>query len=227
MTLDRQALREELDNYFSLGQASLLRSKSDTPFEIIPVTLDLTTARAANDPFIVNFPFKSIYVSSASDTSTSVNCQVDTSDSYQGVFPLGNKDSMTFPFPRAKANLSWSAQAGKSITIIFFVTGEFKSGTVQSQLIGAGVASTFIPKTAVLVAAAASTPLIAANTSRTKITFQNLGPDEVYISGSVAATVIAGYALAPSTSVTITSNTSAFCAIAAAADSTVKIIEES
>jgi hypothetical protein len=108
------------------------------PFNCQSITLDLTTAKLSTSPMKIAFPFTSIFVASATDTTVNVKMQLFGQDSMNSVFSMSKNDSFTMPFPVPEAYLSWPAQAGKSITIVFFVSGEFRPGS-QISVINGGV----------------------------------------------------------------------------------------
>lgn len=96
------------------------------------LTIDLSVAKLPGDPFRVGFPFKSIYVISATDPSTTVNMRLGTRDSSEDSFPLAQESTFELPFPVKEAYIDWTAQAGKTITILFSIKGTFKSNKIAS-----------------------------------------------------------------------------------------------
>jgi hypothetical protein len=117
-------------------------------------------------------PFKSVYVAAATDGNTSINLIAGAQDanSYQsgnvGSVPLSLKDSYISGRVKAQGLLIWTNQPGKSITLVFSLDGEVRSGS-QTITISGGV-------TVSDGSSVNSTPLGAAGTS-----------------GSLAATAVA------------------------------------
>jgi len=158
-----------------VDSASIFEGNTARPFEIQGVTLDLSTAKDPSDPFKINFPFKSIYISTATDTGVSVNFRPNSRDSFQTSVPLSLKDSHIFTKPISGGFLDWSAQSGKTITILFFLSSEFRSGsqisvTSGGLVINEGTSVTTSPLTLV---AATSTQVVAADTTRKNLVVQN------------------------------------------------------
>ena len=158
-----------------LKKASVFISTTQKPFGVQSITLDLSTARLQTQAFRVGFPFKSVYVSSATDVLANVVLVPTTQDSYQSGIPFKLNDSWTMDEPTAEAYIYWSAQSGKTITLHFFVESEFRSGS-QISVTGGGVTlnsgSSFTRSVVTLVAATA-TSLFASDSTRKQATIQN------------------------------------------------------
>ena len=115
--------------------ASIIDSKANQPFEIQAITLDLSNARLESDPYIVRFPFKSLYIQTASSSVANINLKIGTRDSYQSPINLKRKDSLEFDQPITEAYIHWDAQTSGSVTLIFFVSGKVSTGTSDMQLV--------------------------------------------------------------------------------------------
>jgi hypothetical protein len=124
--------RELVQGDQTLDQAYITRAKVERPQTIQRVTFPLDAAQSEYGPKEINFPFKSFFVESASDPNTYVYVRPNTKDEVQSYFKVSNRDSWTVEKPIAQAFIHWPAQAGKSITIVFFSDAEFRSGSQQS-----------------------------------------------------------------------------------------------
>lgn len=157
------------------------------------LTLPLDTAKLSGDPFRVGFPFKSLYVISATDPSTTVNMRLGTRDSSEDSFPLSQESTFELPYPVKEAYIDWSAQAGKTITILFSIKGTFKSNKIASitsggVLITEGTALTTQTGGTIPVVA---TQLFAQDSSRKLMVIQNQDSIDMWI-GDAAVTTDTG-----------------------------------
>jgi hypothetical protein len=167
-----QAVIERLDEGF---RARIVQSSTDAPRNFQKLTLDLTTERLETDPFTVGFPFRSVAVEEASDTTAYLYLKPHSRDSGQEAKKLRDGDSLNIGNGVAKAFLHHPAQAGKSITLIFFVDADFKSGrqvNVNSGGVSINDGSAFATSQ-VALAAGAATLVLASDTSRKVAYVQN------------------------------------------------------
>lgn len=177
--------------------ASLKVNSYEAPQEIRKITLNLGTAQSiskAKDPIHARFPFKSYYVEDATDSSTTVRLRPNTADSMQDAVSIRKKDSHVFQFQQASAYLEWDAQPGKTMTICFFVSSDFKSGTQVSEIstsVDANSRSIIAP-----VAVTNAATSILPSSSRSKATLYNDGPETCYL-GPSGVTAANGIPLAP------------------------------
>lgn len=182
-TQNTQAILNMADQ---IRKAAIFEGSTQKPFGVQSLTLDLATAQLRTMPFKVGFPFKSVYVSSATDVLANINLIPQTQDSYQSAVPLKLNDSWSREEPLAEAYLYWTAQAGKTITLHFFVDSEFRSGSQISQT-GGGVSiidgSSFTTSRVTLTAATA-TSVLSADTTRKQCNIQNNTGGDVWFGGS-------------------------------------------
>jgi len=205
-------------------QAQLQYANSGAPFEVKKLTIDLTTAQLETAPLKIGFAFTSLYVVSASDTSSNVQMKVDTRDSYQDSFDLFKKDSLEFPGPKKEAYIYWEAQANKTMEILFFVTGRFKPGsnvTEISSSVGANSRSLVTPVSVLTT----ETALLSLDLNRKKATIFNDGTGTIYL-GPTGVTTANGIPVAPG-QFAYDSNTAALYAIASVAGQSTRIQVES
>lgn len=188
-TQNTQAILNMADQ---IRKAAIFEGSTQKPFGVQSITLDLATAQLRTQPFKVGFPFKSVYVSSATDVLANINLIPQTQDTYQSAVPLKLNDSWTREEPLAEAYLYWTAQAGKTITLHFFVDSEFRSGS-QISVTGGGVSivdgSTITGPTRVTLAATTATVIAPALATRKKCTIQNKSGADLYIGGSTIGAV--------------------------------------
>lgn len=96
------------------------------------VVVPLDVARAENDPLLVNFSFRSVYVQTATDPAALIFLKPVTKEDLQPAIEFNIKDSWSVDHQISKAHLHWPAQPGKTITLMFFPQSEFKSGSQLS-----------------------------------------------------------------------------------------------
>lgn len=166
-------------------KAYIERAAQLNPSAIRVQTFTLTTAPVNPQP--VGFAFKSAYVVDATDGAATVSLRPFSDSENNDYVPLSLKDVLSFDNPINKCFINWSAQSGKTLTIVFFTDAKFQSGSsvneVTSSLDGSSitdqVSASFTSTTAALLD----------NSSRNVITIQNAGPDDCYIGGSGVSAV--------------------------------------
>lgn len=190
--LTRESVAMVLSAAEALTKAKIFEGSTQKPFGVQSVTFDLSTAVLSTAPKRIGFPFKSVYVSAATDVLATVNMIPQTQDSYQSAVPLKQNDSWTIEYPVSEAFLYWTAQAGKTITLHFFVESEFKSGS-QISVTGGGVSiidgSTITGPTRVTLAATTATIIAPSLSTRKKCTIQNKTGADLYIGGATIGAV--------------------------------------
>lgn len=177
------------------SDAYLEMLKKNAMSEIIVLPLALDTAVLESAPFKVGFPFQSFYVVSATDTITNVNMKMDTNDNYQGHIPLYLKDSASWPTQHRSAYLFWDAQVGKTISIVFLVSGIFKPGSNISQ-VSSSVDGNLITNVTPVSVTSTATLLLAQDLNRKVCTVYNDGTVKVYL-GASGVTAANGIPLLP------------------------------
>lgn len=222
--LTEDSFRAILDDFYKADKASIAQSNSNTPFELKTITIPLDNEVARTSAYRIGFPFKSLYVAQATDANVTVNFVPDSNDIYQDAVPLSNKDSLTFDTAKGEAYLYWGAQPAKTITLCFFIRGQFKSGSYLTQAIGSS-ASSLTLRNPVTVNTSA-TLVASSNATRTAMTLYNSGATDCYI-GNSTVTTSNGILLASGERVKITQNISAYYAIVSAGTTTIRILEES
>lgn len=178
-----------VDQANRVSKASIFEGSTQKPFKIQRIDLTLTTAQLATNPYKIGFPFKSVYICSASDVLANVSLLPETQDSYQSAIPLKQNDSWTTDEPVSGAFLYWSAQTTKTISILFFIDSEFRSGSQISQT-GGGVAiidGSSFTQSAVALTAATATLVMAGDTTRKSISVQNNTGADVWFGNSTVS----------------------------------------
>jgi hypothetical protein len=186
VTMTSEIAKAILNEMTLQRKAEIFQGSTASLFEIQTMTLDLSTARAITNPLRIGFPFKSLFVRSATDNSVAVTLRPLTADSYQSGVDLRLNDSLDFDQQQASGFLSWSAQSGKSITLVFFVNASFKSGSQVSQTAG-GVAivdGSSFTRTVTTLAAATATSILASDTTRKICSIQNNTGGYLYVGDS-------------------------------------------
>ncbi len=175
-----------LDKFMEIQRARIFQGATQKPFSIQLVTLDLSNAVLPTRPYKIGFPFKSFYVQSATDVYSTVNVKVQMQDSIQSSFPTKLNDSWVNEFPVAEAYLDWPAQAGKTMTIVFFLESEYRSGS-QISVNGGGVSindGSSISLATVTLSAATAAQIAPADSLRKVANIQNKTGAVLYIGDS-------------------------------------------
>lgn len=166
--------------------ARIFQGNTQKPFQVQKIVIDLTTAKLDTAPYQINFPFRSFYVQDATDTAVTINFKPGAQDSFQSSFAIKKNDAWISDYPITAAFLDWSAQSGKSITIVFFTDAEFRSGS-QISVTGGAVAITegsSFTEANVTMTAATATLIRAQNTARFNLSVQNNTGADLWIGGS-------------------------------------------
>lgn len=188
--LDKQTLKDALAEIMldqglinriahSKREAQIRDDADRRPRWVSRVTLDLTTAVSFNDKdakILAGEPFDAIYIEDATDDTTSIKVAYTSPELYQtaNYQTLKKNDSMSFEKSVKQAILSWDAQSGKSITLIFFIGARFQSGSFR-QVLSGGVSVTTgsaITPVAPVTVTSAATSIVAASSTRKRVTLQ-------------------------------------------------------
>lgn len=189
------SLEKVILDWVSKQQAFLNRSQYDRPQSQIKVVLDsnlLATARTQGNPFEIQFPFKSVFVSDATDSSVAVNISLHSRENnqIQNAVPLKLNDSFRLSESTSKAFLTWDAQSGKSITLFFFVDSQYDSGR-QISVSSGGVAITWgdtVTETQKTLVAVTAQALFASVSTRKHGAYQNKSGASIWVGSSSSVT---------------------------------------
>lgn len=178
--------REILRSIADTREAQLFRNKTNSPFSVQKLVIPLTTARNENDPYKINIPFKSFYVQDATDVNTTVNVRVMSQDTYQSSFTVRKNDSFDADDMFDEIILDWSAQSGKTITIILFTSASFRSGS-QISITGGGLVineGTSFVDTNPTLSATTATLVFSQDSTRALGVIQNLTGASIWVGAS-------------------------------------------
>lgn len=181
-----QLARELFDRVTAIERAVLAINGSDPSPDAKRITYDLGTAQDENNPREYLAPFKSVYVESITDSSTSLYLKPNSRDVANEGILLKQGDVINWDYPQAKAFLHWAAQSGKTVTLIFFRSATFKSGRLISVNSG-GVSVSEGSSGAlasVLLPATTATIIVPANTDRKVATIQNQTGADLWVGDS-------------------------------------------
>lgn len=174
-------------------EAGLFASTIGTNPPIKYMTLALDEATPAGKPFRLNFGFRSFVVLNTTDSSVSINMQLGDETTNIDAFPIKNNSSLKLPYPVQKAFLTWDAQPSKTISILFFLRGEFATNQLVSS-----VAATMTPYVGDAVATqpgaqvdTTAAELFAQDTTRKEMVIQNQSGQSIWI-GSSTVTAAGG-----------------------------------
>lgn len=121
---------EIIRNDALIQAARILRARDQTPFNVQKFTLDLSAERSESNPFVIGFPFKTMWLKNGSTNATSVNVKFNKNDANIQLVELNSNDIVRSDEMFAQAFLSWSAQSGESIEIYVFVSAEIQTGAL-------------------------------------------------------------------------------------------------
>lgn len=217
--------QQEIIDYQNQVRNAQIRNDSDVrPRWLARVTIDLTTARAFNVGQKILDPFDSVFVESATDDNTEIKIAFTSSNdqSFINFATLIKNKSLELDKTCLGAVLSWDAQAGKSVTLLFGIGMKVKSGSFI-QTISGGVTildGTGFTNTVVPLVAATATAIFASDNTRKKGSFVNLSGAVIYV--GAAGVGITGYPV-PSGSEFVWQNTGALFGYSVAGTSIVKM----
>lgn len=205
---------EVIQNTNFVDQAAIEQGNSNPRKLIRKVTVQLDTARTVGNPYKLGFPFQALYVQSATDSASNVQFNDNRVDinSERDAITLRNRDVLNFEKPISKTFLTWEAQAGKEIVLIFILDGSFDSGSFTTEISSSVDGNSFSDHTPTTHTNAAFTQVLAQDLSRkvANLKFTN----DVYLGASTSSTNL--YLVPANTPVRI-SNTGALYAKAVGA----------
>ena len=163
-------------------RAADIRYNSDVrPASVQRITLSadqLGTAVAEGNPLVIPFPFDSFHVEAATDQTVEVKLSLGSernSRSIQNYKAIKLNDAGVCGSIQTGCALTWSAQSGKTMTIVFFIGFAFNPGS-QLSLTAGGVSvssGSAVTNAVVTLAAAAATAIFAQDATRKQGTWIN------------------------------------------------------
>ena len=170
----------------------LARLNSDTrPRLQLRVVIPLDVAATSSNPYKIAGIFNGFYVEGATDTITQVQLGLSSPETHNlaNYTNIKINDSCEFDQPIKDIYLMWSAQTGKTITIVFYFGVNFKPGS-QLSVTSGGVSITegsTLTATNFSVGTTAS-QLLTFDSSRLAVTVQNQGGTPIYIGATSGVT---------------------------------------
>jgi hypothetical protein len=175
-----------LQNARELDDAQIMAAQAGDVAPIRVITIPLDTAQTPSDPKVIKFPFKGLVVLSATDSNVSINGRLDTLDSSNDSFPLKSPGGIFSERPFSAIYLDWSAQAGKTITLLLSMYGQIQTNQIGLAFSG-GVNvkdGDSISVASVTLTAATASQIVAVDTTRKKIEFENETGDDIWLGPS-------------------------------------------
>lgn len=184
--MTKQEFKQALADFLRDDTTQIYGGNDESPFVAQTFTIDLSTAKSEQDPFIIGFPFKTIVIKGAATDSTStINVKFNKNDSGISTVPMIVNDVLNANVINAKAFLSWSAQAGKTITVIVYLHANYSSGSlVNSGSVSVSPSSGFKALANPALGAATAAVLIASNVLAKRRTLQNNDTASIWIGPS-------------------------------------------
>ena len=180
-----------IKKWLSEQKAFQERSRYGRPQSQHVITLTSTalgTAAARGSEFKIGFPFKAVYVRSATDSNVQVSLVVHSKEENQvaNAVQLKLNDQISFEEPVGDAYLIWPAQTGKTMTLIFFVDADFRSGQ-QISVSSGGVSVTWgdtNTEAVTTLTAVTAGAILASNSNRKHAVIQNNTGADLFIGSS-------------------------------------------
>lgn len=159
--------------------------RSPGQWRLVLSATDLGTARPEGNPLKIDFPFTGFHVEDATDATVSVRLSQNAADGFSiaNYKSIKLNDAGTFNRVQKNAQITWAAQTGKAITIVFFFDTEFRPGS-QLSLTSGGVAVTegsAITHALVTLTAATAVVVFAADSTRKLGTFRNTTGARIWV----------------------------------------------
>jgi hypothetical protein len=136
---------DKVSSYLSRKHASQANAAADIQQVIegrktvfFAKTFDLGTVRDQYNPEELAFQFRSFWVISATDNTATVSMIPNARAEGQLNGAITLKQNLTFKngYPFSGAQFFWSAQSGKTMTVLFFVDADVSPGTQITQISG-------------------------------------------------------------------------------------------
>ena len=206
----------------SKGDARIAEGQSGYLKQIEIRTFDLSSA--PTNPIEIGYPFNGVYVQSATDSQTTVSIKFFEDNSVNQYLDLQKNDTLNFENPITKAFINWEAQPASEITIVFLRNGNFRPGSLFTE-VSSSVDGNNISTLAPVSATTSATLLYPNDPTATVYTLYNIGGQTVFV-GDSTVTIFTGIPVAPNQRITI-KNTDALYGVTQALTSEMRILKES
>lgn len=222
-------LQEAMNEFFRKGNLETQYSADNKPYEVYTVPLDLTVAKSEHEPKKIGFPFRSVFVMNCSDPSAIVKLKLHGQEIGINAIDLTQKDSFNFGQRVAAGYLYWDAQPGVTMTLMFSVSAEVRSGSqISVNSGGVSINSGSSHTTTVVELVAANTGLlIPQDLTRKQATWTNESGAEAFVGPATVTNSGAdkGFRVAPGDTL-VWQNTSALYCYPIASSSDEVLLEE-
>lgn len=136
---EQTSINRRISESDAQSKANIIRSSEQRPKMALRLVLPLDVAATAENPKLISQPFNGYYVEDAgTDAGAVVRLAYGGIDKYatDNYTSLGKNDSAYSTEEIKQATLQWTAQAGKTLTLIFFLGVDFRPGSLLSQIEG-------------------------------------------------------------------------------------------
>lgn len=164
--------------------AKIMRARDLTPFGVQKFTLDLSVARSEANPFVIGFPFKTIWLKNGTTNNSNVLVKFNKNDSGIERVELQSNDIIKSDDMFAQAFLSWSAQSGESIDVYVFVSADIQTGSLLNSGTVTLAPATAISTPARVVASDTGLIKVPANANAKKVMLENAGINDIKFGGN-------------------------------------------
>lgn len=220
LKFSEEQARQIVESAEIINKARISDAQTDAPVFSTKITIPLDVARSVGDMFPIGFPFKGVFVESATDTSVKVDLRAyNNDDKENSVIPLGLNDVYNHDFSISRAYLTWEAQPNKSVTLIFINQGKFESGSRRIE-VSSAVEGNSISVLSPVTLSTSATKLVDQNLNRTVLNWNASAPFEIASSSSASIWF-------PVAQIDRLKNTAEVWARSISGSSVVKMLEES
>lgn len=142
--LAKETVDAVLQGAEALDRASLFEGSTQAPFRFQKITINMNPSKTEEDPYIVNIPFKSVYVEFCEQPSATIFLKPNTRDSFQSSIQLRLGTTLSFNKPITKCYLWWNKIAGietdppQKVTLVFCTDGQIENSNSLIQLANFG-----------------------------------------------------------------------------------------
>jgi len=133
MGFSKQELIEIMREIRKLDAAQILEAEDMTRFNVQRFPIDLSNARSEADPYIIGFPFKTLWFKNANSGTAKIRVKLNKNESGQSYAEFGDNDIIKSSKMYSNAFLFWDAQSGVNIEAYVFTDSEVSSGALKAS----------------------------------------------------------------------------------------------